>query len=158
MSRHAARHGYSLLEVLVYMALLAALMGLAYPALYRARSTAGQLRRNADDILWALRAGERWRQDVRSATESPRVTGGALHIPQRAGEVVYWFADGTVWRKQTAEGAAAAVLRNVARSDMQPDAHEHVTAWRWELELAGTLERPRMRPLFSFQAVAPPTS
>jgi hypothetical protein len=45
---------------------------------------------------------------------------------------------------------------------MAADRREHVTAWRWELELAtrtqGSVKPGRVRPLFTFVAVPERTS
>ena len=65
--------GYSLIECLVYIAVLAVVLNLSFVAYYRYDQHTHSLRRNADDITRALRAGERWREDVRTASASPHV-------------------------------------------------------------------------------------
>ena len=58
--------GISIIECLVYGFVLLVLLGVAYCAFYRCVENSYTLRRNAEDIATALRAGERWRADVRS--------------------------------------------------------------------------------------------
>jgi hypothetical protein len=49
-------------------------------------------------------------------------------------------------------------LSNVKSSKMQSELRENVTAWRWELELKTVKKTARVRPLFTFEAVAGSTS
>src|ERR1019366_10279726 len=57
----ASHCGYLLIEALVYIGVVAALLGVAYAAAYRSIDRSIALRRSADDITSALHAGERWR-------------------------------------------------------------------------------------------------
>jgi hypothetical protein len=43
----------------------------------------------------------------------------------------------------------------VKNSKMEMDQRRQVTAWRWELELQSARKAARVRPLFTFEAVAP---
>ena len=56
-----------LVDCLVYLAIWVVVVGLAFSAFYRCMSYSKNLARNADDIARALKAGERWREDVRAA-------------------------------------------------------------------------------------------
>ena len=67
------QHGYLLIEALVYIGVVAALLGVAYAAAYRCIDRSIALRRNANDITSALHAGERWRANVRAATSQVRL-------------------------------------------------------------------------------------
>lgn len=145
------RHGIALIECLVYIVVLSVVLTIAYPAYYRYVSNARGLTQNADDIVRALRAGERWRDDLRGATGPIRPTPTGLIVPVGTGSVRYEFSDNSVWRQT---GAARVVfLKSVASSVMQADPRRRVRAWRWELELAGRPTRARLRPLFTFVAV-----
>jgi Tfp pilus assembly protein FimT len=143
--------GYTLLECLVYIAVFAVVLNLSFLAYYRYNQHSNSLRRNADDIVSALRAGERWRDDVRASTAPPRAIENGVLIPQRSGEVAYVFADGTIWRQTST--TRVAVLRQVKVSVMSDDSRPRVNAWRWELELASPKNNVLVRPLFSFTAV-----
>jgi hypothetical protein len=158
--RGASQSGYLLIEALVYIGVIAALLGVAYAASYRSIDRSIALRRNADDITSALHAGERWRADVRAAGSQVRMentdAGQLLYLdgPHRA--VVYSFTTNTVSRRL---GTAPWVrlLPNVKSSTMTADQREHVTGWRWELELqtraTASVKPGRIRPLFTFLAV-----
>ena len=145
--------GYSLLECLVYIAVLAVVLNLSFMAYYRYDQHTRDLRRNADDITRALRAGERWRDDVRAAVSPPHAIGNGVAIPLRSGEVAYVFADGAVWRQVA--GTRTVVLKDVGASLWSTDSRQHVDAWRWELELASSKKPVLVRPLFTFTAVPP---
>jgi type II secretory pathway component PulJ len=149
-------HGFTLIECLVYIAMLAMIGGLTYLTFYRTRDNSRDLGRNADDVARTLQAGERWREDVRQASgrlQLSQVEGvPQLRIPQAQGEVIYFFRESEVVRQ--AAGHTAPVLTKVKNSTMLADAREKVAAWRWEVELLGRPDRTRIRPLFSFQAVA----
>ena len=153
MNARRDQGGFSLLECLVYISVLAVVLTLAYPTFYRAMKGARDLRRNADDIARALHAGERWRGDVRAVTAAPRAEAGALILPRRESDVVYSFEAGAIWRKD-ARGKVR-VLRDVKASRMETVRTEEVNGvvWRWELELASSEPAVRIRPLFTFQAV-----
>jgi Tfp pilus assembly protein PilE len=146
-----SERGYSLLECLVYIAVLAVVLNLSFVAYYRYDQHTRNLRRNADDITRALRAGERWREDVRTAIAPPHAIANGLAIPQQSGEVAYVFADDAVWRQTGA--TRVIVLKQVKASTISDDSRQRVNAWRWELELASPQKVVLVHPLFSFTAV-----
>jgi hypothetical protein len=158
--RGGGQRAYLLIEALVYIAVIVALLGAGYAAMYRCVDSSIALRRNADDITGALHAGERWRADVRAATSQPRVEntdgGQLLHLEGARGTVVYSFTSNAVFRSVSG-GPWGHVLEHVKSSNMAPDQREHVTAWRWELEVQprakGSVKPGRVRPLFTFLAV-----
>lgn len=160
--RDAARSAYMLTEVLVYIGLVFVLLGIAYAAMYRAVDNSVALRRNADDIIGALHAGERWRADVRGATSGARwVTlndSAVLQLESRTNQVEYRFMEDAVYRR-TGTGNWSRILQRVKSSSMEPDRRATVVAWRWELELVtpahGSYRPGRVRPLFTFLAVPP---
>jgi hypothetical protein len=154
MITRSYRCGYSLIELFVYISILAVVLGLAFSALYRGRQNSLDLRRNADDIARTLDAGERWRADVRTAAAQPRIVenGNGLKITHPSDEVVYSFEHDIVWRKSG--NGRTAMLRGVKSSRMMADARHHITSLRWELELASPQRVVRVRPLFTFESVA----
>ena len=150
--------GTTIIEVLVYLAVLFLIMGLATGAFFRTLEHTRQVRRVAADISRALAAGERWRQDVRAATAAPRLEAvgsvQALHIPAAGGEVVYFFDGHAITRTAGTNNLPQVVLNQVKATAFQRDVRERLTSWRWEIELATSRQRVRIAPLFSFEAVA----
>jgi len=149
--------GIMLVECLVYVAVWLVIMGLGFGAMYRCRSNARDLRRSSEDISRTLKAGERWREDLRTAVGRPRLVEAdgeqTLIVPRADGEVNYLFRDGAVFR-QTAEGRQEEFLGQVQESHMVADARQQLQAWRWELELKTRVTNSTIRPLFTFEAVA----
>lgn len=156
----SGQRGYLLIEALIYIAVLTALLGVGYSAMYRCIDSSIALRRNADEIAGALQAGERWRADVRSAASPVRLentdAGQFLYLDGPRGAVTYRFATNAVSR-QLGGGPWVCLLPRAKSSNMTADPREHVTAWRWELELqprqSGSVKPGRVRPLFTFLAV-----
>jgi type II secretory pathway pseudopilin PulG len=154
------RRGYLLIEVLVYIAVIGALLGAGYAAMYRCIDSSIALRRNADDITSALHAGERWRADVRSATSSLSVetteSGQMLSFDSPRGIIAYHSSTNGIFRS-VGGGPWTRLLPNVKSSTMQPDPRQYAKPWCWELELAtrarGSVKPGRVRPLFTFIAV-----
>ena len=153
--------GIMLIDCLVYLAIWSVVVGLAFSAFFRSMSYSKNLARNADDIARALKAGERWREDVRAATGPFKLVTGqasveqALHIPQKTGEVIYRFIDGAVLRQTGTNAPWIPALSGVKSSRMEKDERQRVVSWRWEVELKNKQKVARVRPLFTFQAVAP---
>jgi len=149
-------HGYLLVECLVYIGVLFVLLGVSYLALFRCIDNSVSLRRNAEDISKALRIGESWRADVRSATGKIRFEETnfvqVLYLPNRRGQTVYCFASNSISRSYN-DGPWGQLLTNVASSTMAPDRRKTVKAWYWNLELQTRRNTPRVRPLFTFMSV-----
>jgi hypothetical protein len=162
LARPARHHGYLLTEALVYIGVLFLLLGVGYGALYRLIDNSVALRRNADDILRSMHAGELWRSDVRAATRSIHLDNNAneqiLRLESVKGQVVYRFSGSALFRR-IGSGPWSLILDRVKSSSMQRDQRPTVTAWRWELEIQpqtrGSFKPGRVRPLFTFLAVPP---
>jgi len=154
--RHGSKSGaFSLLECLTYIVLFAVVAGVAFSAYYRLDEHARGFMRNSADIVQAMKAGERWREDLRRAAAEPRLESeNQFRIMQKAGDVHYTFRDGVMWRQAANEAAPVQVLANVKTSAMKRDARRHVTAWRWELELQAKRKDAAVRPLFTFLAAS----
>jgi len=152
--------GILLVECLVYMAVWSVVVGLALATFYRAWDNSRSLARYTEDMARALKAGERWRAEIRQATgplklvEEAGVADQALHIPQAGGEIVYFCTGTNLLRRVGEEGSWTVLLPAMKTSRMLLDTRGSVTSWRWELELASSPKRQtRIRPLFTFQAV-----
>lgn len=149
--------GISLIECIAYIALLTVVMGAGFMALYHANANHRGLRRNADEIVAAVNAGEQWRKDIRAATGRITAETGAgdqiIRIPQLRGEVTYQFHAGQLRRQQAAGSPWTVLLPRVQSSSMTADRRERVTGWRWELTLKTAAQQVRTKPMFSFNAV-----
>jgi hypothetical protein len=147
-----------MVECLVYIGVLFIILGAGYVMLYQGIGSSATLHRNADDISSALRAGERWRADVRSATGVLQVEtnpeGAVLHIPIPNGNVSYRFTTNAILRRYKS-GPWVSVVQNVKTFNMESDPRRQAVAWRWDLELQPRHKASitRLRPLFTFIAV-----
>ena len=149
--------GVTLLECLVYVSVVTVVLGIGMATFWRAWDANKAIRRDAEDIVRALHAGEQWRADLRAATGPvrPEDSEGAqrLRIPSAQGEIVYTLTNGELRRQARPGARETVVLTKVKSCRMQPDPRPHVTAWRWELELQTARRKARLRPLFTFEAV-----
>lgn len=153
-----SRRGIALVDCLAYIALLALILTMAFTAFYRTLEHSRDLSRNAADIARALQAGERWRADVRASTRPPRLETigdeSRLRLASVAGEVTYAFRDGGVLRQALPSTNWVELLPRAAGSRMFEERRQHLGVWHWDVELKGGQKVARVRPLFSFQAVA----
>src|SRR5580658_7869675 len=147
-----ARPGFLLLELMVFLALSVVILGLAFSAYYRCADNSKRLQQNAADILAAVNAGERWRDDIRLAQSAVINTNG-IDIVQSGDTIEYRFDQQAVWRHSTQTGRTICLLSKVKTSAMQPEARRQVRAWRWEVELQARKAPPYLHPLFTFEAV-----
>jgi Tfp pilus assembly protein PilE len=153
------RQGVTLIECLLYIAVLGVLLNVAIIGFNRCWDNSKHLRRNAEDIVRALKAGEQWRADIRAATGAIQITElkatEQAVIPQHGGNVTYTvsYPLGEVRRQAGANGPATLVLSRLKSSLMQADPRALVTAWRWEVELVSIQKKPGITPLFTFEAV-----
>jgi len=150
--------GFTLIECIAYMGLLVVVLGFAMRIFYQSWDDNKALRRNADDIVRVLHAGDQWRADVRAATGPVQLTDAdgveQLRVPASAGEIVYTFSKRELRRQAGADAVNRVWLSNVKSSQMQSDLRRNVTAWRWELELETVRKTAQWRPLFTFETVA----
>jgi hypothetical protein len=155
----SAESGYLLTEALVYIGLVVLVLGLAFACMYRCVDNSVVLCRNTEDVTATMRAGERWRADIRSAHALIKLEGEelqTLRLPTERGTISYLFSSNTVYRSVN-NGPLLQLLANVKSSRMQMDPRQNVTAWRWDVELLprvkGYNKAGRVRPLFTFIAV-----
>ena len=149
--------GFTIIECLVYISVMAVILALGLEAFYRCWDDNKAITRNGNDIVRTLKAGEMWRADMRAATGPINlVTTNSeqiLRIPSGKQELIYSFVDGEI-RKRTDESSTwHVVLPKVKSSQMEIDKRDQVTAWRWEVELTSQRRDGKMRPLFSFEVV-----
>jgi hypothetical protein len=154
--RVRSQGGVLLVECLVYIAVFAILLGLGTAAFYFCWDHSKALIYATDDVESALRAGERWRTDIRSATGNISVAttanGEMLRIPEMEKEIVYRFESGEVRRQMASSDFSELLLPKVKTSQMKLDARGEVRAWRWELELAQRRRETHLPLLFTFEA------
>lgn len=156
-ARRPALAGISLVEMLVYMSVLMVITGVGFVALYRGMDNSVALRRSGEDIAKAIRAGERWRADVRAATNQIRAETiqeeQVIHLPGAHGLVTYRFTTNRIFRA-VGNGAGSPLLSNIQSSAFRSETRHNVIVWQWELELRpNTRKLSRVRPLFTFIAV-----
>jgi Tfp pilus assembly protein FimT len=148
--------GILLTECLVYIAVFAILLGIGTAAFYFCWDHSKALVYATDDISSALRAGERWRADVRSATGKISIEtsadGERVRIPKAGKEIVYQFESGELRREISDTKNSWLLLPKVKASGMKPEARDGVTAWRWELELMPRRREMQLPLLFTFEA------
>jgi hypothetical protein len=156
ISHARGRSGILLMECLMYLAVFAILLGGATTVFYFCWDHSKAMIYATDDIASALRAGERWRADVRAATGKISVetaaTGEVVRIPETEREIVYRFESGEVRRQIASENFSQLLLPKVRTSQMKMDARGEVTAWRWELELTERRKETQLPLLFTFEA------
>jgi hypothetical protein len=161
ISHARAQAGVLLLECIVYIAIFAVILGMALAAFYLCWGDSKALLYATDDISAALRAGERWRVDVRSATGKITVEttsqGEFLRIPHGASVVLYSFSAGEVRRQLASSDFSESLLPTVEASQMMMDTRGPVSAWRWELELKPRRKETHLPLLFTFEAAAKAT-
>lgn len=156
---NSRRRANTLIELIAYLGVYAALLGLALLCFYRCYDHFFALRRHSEDITRAVRAGEIWRRDVRAATAAIQFNAAdqTLRIPTRDHEVAFRFADSQVYRQGSNGAPWTVLLARAQSSSMEADTRSHVTAWRWEVELQTKHQPVRVRPVFTFLA-APVTA
>jgi hypothetical protein len=148
--------GILLMECLVYLAVFVILLGIGTTAFYFCWDYSKALMYATDDVESAMRAGERWRADVRAATEKISIettaSGEVVKIPEGEKEILYRFDSGEVRRQLASSEFSELLLSKVKTSQMKLDARSTVTAWRWELELAQRRKETHLPLLFTFEA------
>jgi hypothetical protein len=157
MSPHSkGSAGVLLIECIVYIALFALIVGLGMATFFLFWDNSKALMYATDDIAAALRAGERWRADVRSATGKITVeTNGqaeVLRIPCGTNAILYTFDGGEVHRQIASSQFLESLLPTVRASQMLIDKRGAVSAWRWELELKQRRKEAHLPLMFTFEA------
>jgi Tfp pilus assembly protein FimT len=158
-SRLRRQAGILLTECLVYIAVFAILLGIGTAVFYFCWDHTRAIVYDTNDIESALRVGERWRADVRSATGPIAVEtasdGETVRIPEAGKQVVYLFQKGEIRRQSTPSNFSELLLPSVKTSVVKPDARGQIKAWRWELEVTSLRKDAHLPLLFTFEAVQP---
>jgi hypothetical protein len=145
-----------LTECLVYIAVFAILLGVATAAFYFCWDHSKAMFYATDDIASALRAGERWRADVRAAIGTIAVetlaAGELVRIPEAQTEIIYRFQSGEVRRESSTSKVSQLLLPKVKASQMKAELRDGVNGWRWELELTERRKETHLPLLFTFEA------
>jgi hypothetical protein len=159
LSRARALTGILLIECLVYLGVFAILMGLGMAAFYVCSNHAHAVISATDNIASTLRAGERWRADIRAATGAihvgTRSESETVRIPVGGKTIDYRFNSGEVFRRVASSGISQLLLPKVEWSRMTMQQRGGITAWRWELQLKQSRNHTRMPLVFTFEAVQP---
>ena len=146
-----------MVEMLIYAGLLGTLLTLGSETVGIGSNHARQTQMQTGDINAALRAGEQWRRDIRSAVAPPKSQAGEstpILLIETSDEIIeYRYSNRAVWRRVAGEKDGQKLFDSVESSRMLPYTRGKVTAWRWELELETRDHRSKMRPLFAFIAV-----
>jgi hypothetical protein len=142
--------GIVLLDLLVYISLLAIVLVLAGVVFDRGMRESTAIQRNVADIERTLKAGERWRADMRAATAPVRLEKidghDVLIIPHGNEQLLYRLGE-----KDIRRGNEVA-LAGVKTARMIEERRGQVVAWRWEIELEQRRQEGKLRPLFTFLA------
>jgi len=156
LSRHRRSTGWLLIECLVYIVVFAILLGMGTAAFYFCWDHTKSLIYATDDIGSAMRAGERWRAEVRTATGKITVelspAGEVVRIPGRGKEFIYRYAAGELRREVSPLKNPQVLFSNVKSFRMESAMRGGVLAWRWELELTERRQENHLPLLFTFEA------
>lgn len=159
ISRGRRRAGILLTECLVYIAVFSILLGIGTAAFYFCWDHTRAVIYDTEDIAAALRTGELWRADVRTATGKISVevtaTGEVVRIPEAGKQIAYRFEAGELRRETSLPGNSRLLLPKVKMSEMKPETRGAVRAWRWELELTPRRKESQMPLRFTFETVQP---
>jgi hypothetical protein len=158
-SRLRRQAGILLTECLVYIAVFAILLGIGTATFYFCWDHTRAIVLDSNDIESALRAGERWRVDVRSAIGPIAVEtasdGETVTIPETGKQIIYHFQKGEIRRQTASSDFSELLLPSVKTSMVKPDTRGQVKAWRWELEVTPQRKDANLPFLFTFEAVQP---
>ena len=149
------RSAFTLIECLIYIAILGILFSLAITTFWKCYDYSRDLRRNSDDVVRAMQAGERWREDIRAAKQieiADQDGSQVLRLSLSGGTIQYTFTDAKVWRDDGQHGKQV-FLAGVKSSEAIQRKRDHVSGWTWEVELVTRHAAARVRPMFTFTAV-----
>jgi Tfp pilus assembly protein PilE len=149
--------GIMLIECISYVAVFLILSAVALGSFYLCWDHSKALISASDDISAALRAGERWRTDVRAAsgtiTVETTTNDEVVKIPQEKSVITYTFDSKEVKRQVGTASLPVVLLPRVVSSEMLSDARNGITAWRWELQVAQRRKEMHTQLWFTFEAV-----
>lgn len=154
--RGRSQSGITLIECMVYIAVFFILAGVASGSFLICWDGFRALISTTDDVSSALRAGERWRADVRDASGTIRVettaSGQVVTIPENGKEIIYSVDSKGLRREAGPGGFSLVVFPKVKSSEMKSEMRGPVRAWQWDLELPERPKGPHLPLLFTFEA------
>jgi Tfp pilus assembly protein FimT len=158
-SRLAGRgcSGILLLECLVYLSVVSIVFGFGLLLFHGVVKSSQRFRQASEEMIMALRTGERWREDIQAAIApvdlSSSAQGGMLVVRTAGGESRYAFEAGELRRSRSGAARMEVILSGVKSSEWSLERRGDMQVWRWELELEARVPRSRLRPMFTFLAV-----
>jgi hypothetical protein len=159
-TRRRMQQGLMLMECVVYLGVWSVLASVGFALFYQVYTQSKHLTRGVEDVAQALKAGERWRGEVRASSVVPHqdrlpgAIGWDFTLENDAGRIVYRFTGTNVLRSTAADPQWREVLGRVKASVIERDETPQSVSWRWELELAPRSRRVSVEPRFTFQAVS----
>jgi hypothetical protein len=149
--------GLTLITALVYLGTFLIIVNMAGMAFYAVLEHVRSVRHETEQITTALIAGERWREDIRRATDTPRVVVTndvtLLSIPDGTNEVGYLSEAGHIFRRSRTNQYWQPILGPVSGAEFIGETRAGVPVWRWEVRFPDRRGRPRAPLAFTFQAV-----
>lgn len=147
-----------LVECMVYIALVMIILGLGLNLFLKLLSFHRDLERNSHDIARSTKAGEIWRDDIRSASAAIQIENSAdelrLTIPMGDESIEYRYRDGVLWRQATEERPSQSpFLKNLVSCEFVHESRPHAETWTWEVQLKTKKKVVHIEPRFSFLAV-----
>lgn len=154
---------FALIPLIVYIGVAVVVMNLAGIAFFAVLEHMRAVRFDTEQVMSALRAGERWRADIRRAAVSPKLIqeddGPLLLLQVGTNRVAYKLVSHWALRQPARNARWQVALRDVAESKfVRDDRPGGVRAWRWEVRFEDRKGRKRHPLAFTFQAVPPPSS
>lgn len=152
---------FGMIQVLVYLGVAVVVINLAGIAFFAVLEHMRAVRYDTVQVMSALRAGERWRADIRRAARPPQLIdeadGPLLLLRLGTNQVAYKLVSHWALRRPAPNAPWQIALRDVAKSRFVRDNRPGgVQAWRWEVRFMDRKGRKRHPLAFTFQAVPPP--
>ncbi len=152
------RRHMTLVEVLVYMSLVALVSGLAIRIFFGGMDAAATVRSSSERVLNTFRQGDRWREDIQKAK---RVEAGqdrtALRLVKDNGDIIHYRLqehDLHRIRHDSENGrTATVVVKKVQNCRFTPFPADNPRGWKMALELQTKQDKSKIDPLFDFIAV-----
>lgn len=142
-----------LMELIIYIAVFAVILTLAWTSFARVLTVTTEFRRAGDRVAALTRGGERWREDMRSATVLETNGTTSLRLKLAEGNVVYALADGKLVRSGPAVGRTDVLAEGLVGAAFIREPVDGVSAWRFEARIQSRQKQERVLADFRFFAV-----
>lgn len=150
--RHGER-GLMLLEMLVYIAVFAVILTLAWTSFARVFTVTTGFRRAGDRVAALTRGGERWREDMRRAVVLETNGTSSLRLKLTGGEMVYAIEEGRLIRTDPTTGQKDVLAEGLAGAEFIREPAEGIAAWRLQARIQSRQKQERVLADFRFFAV-----